>query len=258
MPIVNPHFFYLCVDLGCFLVPFLFSFHPKLRFYLRWKSYVVGALFMSVLFIPWDIFFTAKGIWGFSDAYTMGWKLGGLPLEEWLFFICIPYACLFTYHCFRLLIKTPLSEIWGTGIGWFVVVLNLAVAISYIDRWYTFAAHGLCAFFLILHLLFFKTRYLNWFFMMYVVILIPFLTSNGILTGLDFWSYPFINTSPEFIAEKIVWYNNDHNLGLRFFSMPADDLAYGMLMLLMVVTGYEWAERRSSITTYTEESTHTK
>ena len=249
MQFVNPHFYYLLVDLGCFLVPFLFSFHPRLRFYLQWKSYVVGALFMSALFIPWDIFFTARGIWGFSDAYTIGWKLGGLPLEEWLFFLCIPYACLFTYHCFKLLITRPISEVWGRRIAWFVIALTLAITFFYMGRWYTVAAHGLCALFLIGHVLLFKSRYLNWFFMMYAVILIPFLTSNGILTGLDFWNYSFINTSPESISEKIVWYNNGQNLGLRFFSMPADDLAYGMLMLLMVVTGYEWSQKRSGSTT---------
>ena len=204
---------------------------------------------MSALFIPWDIFFTARGIWGFSDAYTIGWKLGGLPLEEWLFFLCIPYACLFTYHCFKLLITRPISEVWGRRIAWFVIALTLAITFFYMGRWYTVAAHGLCALFLIGHVLLFKSRYLNWFFMMYAVILIPFLTSNGILTGLDFWNYSFINTSPESISEKIVWYNNGHNLGLRFFSMPADDLAYGMLMLLMVVTGYEWSQKRSGSTT---------
>lgn len=254
MSAINPHYYYLLVDLGCFVVPFLFSFHPRLKFYQHWKSYCIGALCMAALFIPWDIFFTAKGIWGFNDAYIVGWKLGGLPLEEWLFFICIPYACLFTYHCFRILIRKPWSDAVGNRIGWLVAGMFATLALLCYDRWYTAAAHGLCALYLILHLIVWKTKYLNWFFMMYLVILIPFLSSNGVLTGLDFWSYPFINTAPEDITEKIVWYNNNHNLRLRLFSMPADDLAYGMLMLLMTVAGYEWSEKRRLIANETKES----
>lgn len=245
---IDSHYYYLLVDLGCFVVPFIFSFHPRLRFYLRWKAFVTGALLMAALFIPWDIFFTARGIWGFNDAYIIGVKWFGLPLEEWLFFICIPYACLFTYHCFKLLIKKPMHEHWGKRIGWAVSILWLAIAIWHSDRWYTLAAHGLCALFLMIHLVLLKSQYMHWFFMMYVVILVPFLSSNGILTGLDFWNYPFFNTNPDAIAEKIVWYNNNHNLQFRLFSMPADDLAYGMLMLLMSVSGYEWVLGKSAET----------
>lgn len=58
---------------------------------------------MMLLFIPWDVWFTHLGIWGFNTGHLVGISLLGLPLEEWLFFICIPYACVYTYHCFRAL-----------------------------------------------------------------------------------------------------------------------------------------------------------
>ena len=36
-----------------------------------------------------------------------------------------------------------------------------------------------------------------------------------------------------------MWYNNDHNSGWRIFSMPADDLLYGLLLIGMNVSLYE-------------------
>ncbi len=244
---MNPHYYYMLVNLSCVGVPFLFSFHPRLKFYLKWKYFAVGALFMGALFIPWDIFFTHKGIWGFNDKYTIGFKIINLPIEEWLFFICIPYACCFTYHCLPLLIKKPPSNKLGKALALTTAILALAIAFTHVGQWYTFAAHFLCAAFLLLHLFVFKSNYLHWFFLMYIIILVPFLTSNGVLTGVEFWNYAFFNFDVDAITEKIVWYNNDHNLRFRLFSMPADDLAYGMLMLLLTITGYEWQLKRNGI-----------
>ena len=48
-------------------IPFLFSFHPKLKFYKKWKSLFIAIALTMLIFIPWDIIFTKNGIWGFND-----------------------------------------------------------------------------------------------------------------------------------------------------------------------------------------------
>lgn len=236
-------FYYLLVNLGCLIVPFIFSFHPRLLFYKRWTAFLPGVSGMMLVFIPWDIFFTGNGIWGFDEKYTTGVFMLNLPLEEWLFFLCIPYACLFTYHCIALFTpKEPLPRFFRI-ISWALAVLCMLVAVVYYQRWYTFTAHLLCGLLLLYHLVVLKSNYLGRFMLTFLIILPPFILSNGILTGIRFWDYPFINTEAGAIAEKIVWYNNQHNLGVRLFSMPVDDLSYGMAMLLLVTTVYEWQVR---------------
>lgn len=243
---MSTHLYYLLVNLGCLVVPLLFSFHPKLRFYKEWRAYAVGTILMMLVFIPWDIHFTDRAIWGFDRQYVSGPFLLGLPVEEWLFFVCIPYACTFTYSCFRKLVRSPIPEQATRILAIGIAIACLLIAVSNLDKAYTFWAHLLCALLLGIHILILRKNYLSWFLLMFGVILLPFIVFNGILTGLEFWTYPLINTQPELVSECIVWYNNAENLGIRIFSMPVDDLAYGMLMLLLVITGFEWYRERAA------------
>jgi len=239
------HYLYLAVNLGCLAFPLLLSFEKRIRFFNNWKALLTGTLLMMVLFIPWDSFFTHHGIWGFNENYILGIYALGLPLEEWLFFICIPYACLFTYECVRYFKPVPPSHrftlITGSGLAGF----SLTLAIVFHSHWYTALACVLCAILLALHLWYWRSNWLGWIFITWFILMLPFYVSNGILTGISFWEYPILNISPEKIADQIVWYNNDHNLGLRIWTVPADDFFYGLLMFLLSATGYEAVLKRS-------------
>jgi lycopene cyclase domain-containing protein len=57
---------YLLLNIGSILVPFLVSFHPRLKFYKKWASFFIGVIITSVVFIIWDVFFLRMGIWGFN------------------------------------------------------------------------------------------------------------------------------------------------------------------------------------------------
>ncbi len=58
-------------------------------------------LFKAVLpvagvFVTWDIAATASGQWHFDPAQTFAGRLWGLPLEEYAFFVVIPFAGILT------------------------------------------------------------------------------------------------------------------------------------------------------------------
>ena len=94
----------------------------------------------------------------------------------------------------------------------------------------TFMLTGLFLAFIMLKL---RTRFMGRFYFAFIFILIPFFIVNGILTG-------------SFIDEPVVWYNNKENLGIRFGTIPLEDIFYGMLMVLMPVTLAETLEERAS------------
>ncbi len=219
---------YLAVDLLAVLFPFIFTFHRRLQFHRVWYAFWPACLVTAAIFILWDILFTSLGVWGFNPRYLLGFNVANLPLEELLFFICIPYACLFTYHCIGVLSKGEWSSRWFRPVIWLFVALLTALALLHIDHLYTSVTFLSTAALLVVHLLVIKSNYLGRFFVAWLVIfLCPFLVTNGILTG-------------SFLDEPIVWYNNAENLGIRVFTIPIEDFVYGMALFLLNVTIFEF------------------
>lgn len=228
---MNPKYTYLLINLCSFIIPFAFSFYPRANFSKKWK-FVLPAIFVTALiFIAWDILFTEMGIWGFNPQYLSGIYVFNLPLEEILFFFCIPYACVFTYFALSYLVERDYLFPHQELISSVLVVLLLIGGGYFMDRSYTsvtFLATGL---FLAYQMLKLKPRYMGRFYFAFGFILIPFFIVNGILTG-------------SFINEPVVWYNNAENLGIRLGSIPLEDVFYGLLLILMSVTLSETFEAK--------------
>jgi lycopene cyclase domain-containing protein len=226
-------YLYLWLNIGSFFIPFLFSFHPKLQFYKKWNSLIAAILIMMVIFISWDVIFTKEGIWGFNETYLSGYQLLNLPLEEWLFFICIPYAGLFTHY--SLLYFFPKLTLSGKVTSYSYVLLIttlLVVLLYYYDRWYTVINFGYAIF--LLGLVYnYNRQLLNSFFPTFLVILLPFFIINGILTGSG-------------LESPVVWYDDTENLGIRLLTIPIEDIIYAFTMLLTVLSVTDYLENRKS------------
>ncbi|MBP7514584.1 MAG: lycopene cyclase domain-containing protein [Flavobacteriales bacterium] len=217
---------YAWVDLCSVLVPFLASFHPKLRFHERWWALFPGIAIMMVLFIPWDAAFTRAGVWGFEPEHVWSVRLLHLPMEEWLFFICIPYCCVFSYHCFHVL---GVKDHWGRHARTISLVLMVGLLTIALLNWsqaYTFTAWTLCALWMAFTAFIQKAPWLGRFYFAYAALLLPFLVVNGVLTGTG-------------LDRPVVWYDPAENLGLRIGTIPVEDIFYGMLMTGLVVSVYE-------------------
>jgi lycopene cyclase domain-containing protein len=225
-------YLYFLLDIGSFFIPFLFSFHPKLQFYKKWKSLFPAIFIMMAFFIPWDIIFTNQEIWGFNKAYITGYEFFNLPVEEWLFFICIPYACLFTHYALHYFFpKLKLSDRATSVIYVFLISILLGLLLYNYDRLYTVVNFTYAI--LILGLVFnYRRSLLNTFFPAFLVILIPFFLINGILTG-------------SIIENPVVWYDHSENLNTRILTIPVEDSIYALGMLLTVLVCTEYFEERN-------------
>lgn len=224
------HYVYLLTDVGCLLFPLLFSFHPRYHFVSDWRYFWPIVIPVALVFIGWDVLFTRSGVWGFNTRYISGVELLGLPVEECLFFICIPYATVFTYYCVRRYVRTVIYEKAARAVSVILSICLLAVAAGHLQHLYTSVAFVSLAVLLGI-LVVAKARFLAAFYISFFLILVPFFLSNGLLTG---W----------FTPEPVVWYNDNHNLGIRMGTIPVEDTFYGMLLVLLNVSGFEFLRGR--------------
>jgi len=188
-------------------------------------------IMVAGIFIIWDIIFTSVGIWGFNEQYLMGVTIVNLPIEEWLFFITIPYASVFIYDCLKYYFPNLKMSDPAIIIAVFLGLILVIFAVSNLGKHYTYVTFISLAFILFI-LVIIKSDYLGRFFLTYLIVLIPFLIVNGILTG-------------SWISEPVVWYNDNFNLDLRILTIPIEDVFYGMLLILGNVALYEYLQKRS-------------
>lgn len=210
---------YLLIDLGSFVVPFLFSFHPRIQFNRHFKSVFLSLILVAAPFIIWDIYFTHLGVWGFNPKYLTGMYFFNLPIEEVLFFIMIPFSCLFTQFCIQKLWLKDFQFSLAPKILYFLSGILLFVALVNYQNYYTSWALFFDAIVLVVFA-FFSNRQSTLFLISYLILQIPFLIVNGILTGTG-------------IESEVVWYNNNENLGLRVLTIPVEDFFYGMSFILL-------------------------
>ncbi|MCO5949856.1 lycopene cyclase domain-containing protein [Mucilaginibacter flavidus] len=224
-------FTYLLIDIFSVIVPFIFSFHPRLRFYKQWPALLPAMLITGIVFIAWDMYFTRLKIWGFNATYLTGINVGNLPLEEILFFLCIPYSCGFTYACFKLIIKKDMSRRSQLIASSLLIVASVFMALRFYNQAYTCSAFAVLAVLIFVAQYLLKAGWLSKFYITYLYLLLPFLIVNGLLTGTG-------------LKAPVVWYNPEQIVNIRILSIPVEDVFYGMDLILLNITIYSLLSAR--------------
>lgn len=203
-------------------IPLLLSFDKKLQFYKQWKYLFSSISVIAIIYIIFDYILTNMGVWGFNEAYHSAFICLGLPMEEWLFFIVIPYASIFLHDSIVLYFKQlKLGRKLTTIVSYTLIGMSALLIIFNIDKTYTVYIF-IKVILVLLFARFDKSEVISQFYITFLIILIPFSIINGILTG-------------SFIEEQVVWYNNEEILGLRFFTIPIEDFAYAFSLIAFVL-----------------------
>lgn len=193
-----------------------------MNFISQWKAVFISLSVVASFFIVWDVYFTINGFWRFNSAYLIGVNILELPIEEWMFFFLIPYASFFIHYSLQYFYpQLKITQKLAAIITAIIIGLSLVLVLMNLQRSYTVVNFSVLAFVLTLGLLF-SIKLLQQFYISFLVILIPFIFVNGILTG-------------SFIENEVVWYNNNENLGVRFFTIPVEDFGYAFSLIFLNV-----------------------
>jgi lycopene cyclase domain-containing protein len=219
---------YFYLHLFTFLPVVVLSFDRNVRYYKKWRALLPAIAIVGAFFILWDVFFTWRGVWGFNSEYFAGWELAHLPVEEWLFFFTVPFACVFIYECLNFYLKRDVLKKAEPRITIALILLFFLTGILFWGRLYTSTTFLWSGAFLLYHLLFIPEgrAYRSRFYLAFLVSLVPFLLVNGVLTG-------------GYTEAPVVMYNPEEYLQFRITSVPLEDSVYSFLLLLGVLTFFE-------------------
>jgi lycopene cyclase domain-containing protein len=206
--------------------PLAQSFEHRIRYASQWYALLPAILISASVFIIWDIWFTQLGVWEFNHRYVLGIFFFGLPMEEILFFLVIPFACIFIYEVLIYFFPQDIFLPLGKPFVYVIVPFLLGFAFLHLDKWYTAVCFIFAALVVLCHFLIFNDRYLGRFLFAYLVHLVPFILCNGLLTG-------------GMTEEPVVLYNDAENLGIRIWTVPVEDLIYSMSLFLLNISFFE-------------------
>lgn len=210
---------YLAINFFTVIICFLFSFHPKIKFHKHFKAFLMASVLVAIFFIAWDVWFTKNEVWWFNDRYLIGKRLFGLPVEELMFFICIPFSCIFTYFCLDKFFKLDWNQNFEKVFVIISIFVLLCLAVYFQERIYPFVTFLTTATSLFLLYFILKMKWIGKASLIYLILMPGFLAVNGILTGTG-------------LDSPIVNYNPDDIIGIRIFTIPIEDTVYGYEMIL--------------------------
>lgn len=202
-----------------------------MHFIQYWKAYFSSILLVGLFFIAWDIYFTVNDVWGFNDQYLIGFRIFNLPLEEWLFFLLIPYASVFIHYALEYFYpKIILNEKITFGISLILFIVSALVAVMNTDKIYTLCSFGLFAV-LMLGQLIYRWKDAQRFYLSFIIIYLPFYFVNNALTG-------------NYSENPVVFYDPQEILGIRVGTMPLEDSFYCYTLLYSIVLLFEYLKKK--------------
>jgi len=193
------------------------------------KPMLIAIAIPAIPFLLWDMFVTGTH-WHFNPEYVSGIKIINLPIEEILFFITVPFACLFTWEMIIRRAKEKPIDLQGLRL---LLYLALPAGIYFfsIGKQYT----GLTLSFIFIANLvdqFLKTNLLfdRRFYFYLLLIVIFTLIFNGYLT----W-------------RPVVTYGVEYQLDFRIITIPVEDFFYGISLLWMNISLYKFLLRKNGV-----------
>ena len=218
---------YLWIDLAILAIPLALSFDRKVRYVGKWPAVLAAAAVVAALFIPWDILKTAAGVWGFNKRYVGEFAFYGLPAGEILFFLVVPFSCIFIYEVVRAYFRERPVRVarWV----WLVAAAGLAVlGVLFREQVYTLTVLLSVAAVLVLAALWQPDLLRSFRFWLAIALTyIPFLIFNGILTSVP-----------------LVVYNDAEIWGARVYTIPVEDFFYSFALLGLAILVYQPMRRR--------------
>lgn len=220
-------FEYLLFNLVVLAGPLAFSFEKQIHFRKHWRE-AFPAIFLSlIVYVIWDSSVTNRH-WYFNPLYMMDTRIFKLPIEEWLFFIVVPYACLFVKEVLPLVVSNSTVR----GLEWvragMFALLPIGIFTFQAGKEYTglvLMAFGVVAF------------------------LDRQVRTDTLLQTRTYWYLAMVLVATLIFNMYLTWrplliYASAYQLDIRIGTIPIEDFGYGVTHLALCNIIYEYLKQR--------------
>jgi lycopene cyclase domain-containing protein len=205
---------YFVINFLIIIFPILFSFDKKVSYYKNILPVLISTLTVGLIYILWDVFAVIRGDWYFNPEFVYGILILNLPVEEILFFITVPYSCIFIYEVIKSYTEERLLSINRRNLLIPIFILIIIVLI-FRTQYYTFTVLLFSAAFLFLAFIFFYSIIESRVYWLTVIIsYLPFFIVNYFLTSLPVVQY----------RAEAIW-------GIRVLTIPLEDFFYSYSLI---------------------------
>lgn len=211
---------YILINFLTIIICFIFSFDRRIQFNKHFAAFLKASIVVAIPFIAWDIAFTKMGVWWFNEMYTLSYRIAGLPIEEWFFFICIPFSCVFTYFCLDKFFNLNWANRFNNLLVWGTVAICSIIGLLFYQNIYTLVT-ALLTVGTVLYLHYIaKVSWIGKASFVYLCLMPGFFMVNGVLTGTG-------------LESPIVNYNTEQILNIRILTIPVEDAVYGYAQFML-------------------------
>jgi lycopene cyclase domain-containing protein len=218
---------YITLDFLILIFPLILSFKWKFRYYKYYKPLFASITIVGLAYIIWDAIVTFRGDWWFNKEYLIGFEIAGLPIEEILFFIVVPYSCIFIYENLVYFIKDK-EILYNKYFYYLLSILFIIFGLIFYYQDYTILSLLSCALFFFIANQFYPNILKSRNFWLYIFIsFVAFLIFNYLLT-----------------STIIVFYNPGAIWGIRITTIPLEDFFYNFSMLSFYLMFYKIFKRK--------------
>jgi lycopene cyclase domain-containing protein len=218
---------YLLFNLVVLLPPLLISVFSDVKTYKNWRAIGLSLLAVSLPFILWDIWAAAHGHWFFSSTYITAPRPFGIPIEEILFFVTVPFAMCFVWDVLAKYISNkPVSEVLAaTGVA-LASLMPILLLLTQWSRGYTRSAAIAMALALVAVVAsgWWRRNRFWWF---QLILFTIFFIANTFLTALP-----------------VITYGDASAIGYRIGTIPLEDFLFNFALINLFVITYDYFCRK--------------
>ena len=213
---------YILLNILIFSGPFFLSFDRKVHYFRYWLTAFLSIGIVMIPFIIWDSAVSGSH-WHFNENFTISVRIWGLPPGDWMFFISVPFSCLFVWQI--IVTDMKILFVQKKKILYYISVAFLILSFSFLffGKIYSSLVCFAIAFTIIFDMIM-KTNLLSQkqAYLYLAILTALIMIFNGYLT-----------------ARPVVLYNSQYVSNIKIWTIPIEDFGYGYTFILLCTIIFE-------------------